>query len=391
MIGLSRDTTAADCRNRHGGIALMSACVIVMILAFAAFTVDVGLITLVKTEMQTVADASALAGSAELLGPLLDRRAASDPKTLQAMSDARDAAVVVAGSNPSGYSAGTTLDRDTDIRFGNRAWNPVTGKWTTQWNVWPYNTVEITARRSTALGTGLPLSFAPTIGHSSADVTERAVAAIMPIAGITSTNCVPVPIMPFLFDADSWLDLETNGGPDDFSYDEATKSVVRIPDGIPEIAIFPNGEDDTLPSGNRGTVNLGGWANSTAVLADQIVNGIDCTELSYHGGSLDFSKGPLVLTGDPGLSTALKAPLNQVVGLERAIFLFTGFTGNGDTTEYSVSAIVGVRIMSVSLTGASSHRGLIVQPASLCLASGLPGKEPMSKLGTVYVSPRLVE
>ncbi|MDA0591511.1 MAG: hypothetical protein O3C17_26340 [Planctomycetota bacterium] len=155
--------------------------------------------------------------------------------------------------------------------------------------------------------------------------------------------------------------------------------------------MFPNGADGSLPSGNRGTVNIGGNSNSTAVLIDQIYNGVDCNDLDYHGGSLDFSEGPVTLSGNPGISNGMKTAVTAVIGQPRVIFLFTAVTGNGANTEYTVVRVVGARIMAVTMTGPMSNRAVIIQPASLQHPSLIPGSAPISTYGTLLASPRLVK
>ena len=57
---------------RRGSILVLSAAMLVAIFAFTSFTVDVGLITVTKAQLESAADASSLAASLELsqgLGP----------------------------------------------------------------------------------------------------------------------------------------------------------------------------------------------------------------------------------------------------------------------------------------------------------------------------------
>src|SRR5688572_24074284 len=54
-------------RQRRGTITVLSAFLLVVILAVAAFAIDVGMICCAKAELQRTADASALAATSELL------------------------------------------------------------------------------------------------------------------------------------------------------------------------------------------------------------------------------------------------------------------------------------------------------------------------------------
>ena len=55
---------------RRGVIMVLTAVLLVVMLGFVAFTVDIGLIQLTKTQLQAAADAGALAGAMELSGTL---------------------------------------------------------------------------------------------------------------------------------------------------------------------------------------------------------------------------------------------------------------------------------------------------------------------------------
>jgi uncharacterized membrane protein len=64
----SRRNNRQSPANRTGSIITLSAGVLVMVLAFTAFTVDLGWITLARAQMRNAADAAAFAGATEF-GP----------------------------------------------------------------------------------------------------------------------------------------------------------------------------------------------------------------------------------------------------------------------------------------------------------------------------------
>ena len=374
---------------RRGSIIVLSACLIVAIFAFTAFTVDFGLIVLVKQELQTAADASALAAAQELLD--MQGHASGTPTEQQALNVARTAAVDVAAANPNAYRTSTFLDPLTDVEFGNRTWNSTTQQWVTTWGSGPYNVVRTTARRTSAAGNPLPLSFAPVIGHQDADVTEQAVAGLMTGVGFASGGGGHGPILPFAVDIDSWMALETAIQPDCWRWDESTGTIQPGSDGIPELLMYPNGPDVTLPAGNRGTINIGRANNSTADLRRQIREGVTTGDLAYHGGSIDFSQGPIDFTGDPGLSAAIKSDLQAIIGEPRAIVLFTEVSGSGANAVYTCVRFVGVRVCYVKLTGPMSLKRVIVQPTVLTDDWIIPGPADTSVPGAIYSAPRLLQ
>ena len=54
-------------RSRRGNILVLSAFLMILMMAMVAFSVDVGYMALTKTEIQTATDAAALAGAGELV------------------------------------------------------------------------------------------------------------------------------------------------------------------------------------------------------------------------------------------------------------------------------------------------------------------------------------
>jgi len=377
--------------ERPGSILVLSVFVAVMVLAFAAFTVDVGLIVLVKQQLQTASDAAALAAAQELVTPLRLGVPTGSPAETSAIATARAAAVSVAAENPNGYSATTVLYPNSDIQFGNRTWDFATNTWVTTWNVGPYNTVRTKARRITSNGDSLTLLFAPVIGHLSADVSEESVASLIPGVGFTSGGGGQSPVLPFAVDIDSWLGLQGAITPDNWTWNEATGQVTPGPDGIPELKIFPSLPDETLPSGNRGTINIGNPNNSTADLSRQISNGVNSGDLAYHGGSIDFSAGPIVFSGDPGLSAAIKDELAGILGEPRALVLFTEVSGNGANAAYTCVRFAGVRVMDLKLTGPMSLKRVIVQPAAIFDSHVIAGPTDTTVPGTLYTMPKLTQ
>ena len=55
-----------DSKPRRGAVLVLAAALIIVIFAFAAFSVDTSYMSLVSTELQNAADASALAGITQI-------------------------------------------------------------------------------------------------------------------------------------------------------------------------------------------------------------------------------------------------------------------------------------------------------------------------------------
>lgn len=145
-------------------MAVMAVCLL-LFLAIVAFVVDLGHGLSVKTQLQEVADAAALASSAHLDGTL----AGIDAARAEAMAYA---AKNQANGAPVALSAG-------DIEFGywdmpTKVFNPILpGNLGYPEDI---NAVRITARRDTANGTALSTTFAKTFGRNTMDVSAQAVA-----------------------------------------------------------------------------------------------------------------------------------------------------------------------------------------------------------------------
>lgn len=359
--------------TRHGGIATWSAVTMVMVMGFTALAVDVGFMTQTKAQMQAAADGSALSAALEMPNGW----GAGKVLTAQEVDTAaRSAAQTVATTYRLGEQASAYLDTTRDVRFGQRTQN-TGGAWVESWGISPYNIVEVTIHRDQPL-TGdvatrgdqeLPLFFARVMGNKTAALTAKATVTLSPGGGfyIPPGSGLTCPLLPLAIDEQSWNDLINNGvGSDDYKYNSSSNGNGTISsgvDGIKEISLYP-GSNSSLPSGNRGTIDIGPSNNSTADLSRQIRYGPNETDLAYFGGKLQIpSSGLLALNGDTGLSAAIKDDLAAIIGQPRAIPVFRSVAGPGNNATYQVSKFVGIRILYVKLTGSPSQKQVIVQPA----------------------------
>lgn len=178
-LTLSRETAHTH-HQRKGAILVLAALCLVMVMAFVAFTVDVGYITYTKAEMQNAADAAALAAAMELSGT-------DSPQTVR--TNGRSSASAVANANL-GPEQSVIFNANRDVQFGRQAWNPTTQSYTFQWGdqYTPYNVVRVIASHQQQAGVGsapgadqrLPLFFAPVLGVKNADVGASAIATFQP-------------------------------------------------------------------------------------------------------------------------------------------------------------------------------------------------------------------
>lgn len=380
--------------SRRGNVIVLSASALVMVFAFTAFTVDVGYITLTTAELQKTSDAASLAAVIDLTdafgkGPLVTQS--------QAETNARAAAVSVAGSNRGGGLASVYANSARDVRFGHYGWDSATETYVKEWGVTPYNLVEVTLHRDQAGSTSgdgpLDLFFAPVLGHDNANVFGRSAAAVQAGVGFRKVPGQNIGVLPIALDVPTWDNLINNGvGTDNYRYNPATKTVTSGSDGIKEVKLYPEGNVN-LPPGNRGTVDFGGLNNSTADLSRQIrygLNDSDWAALAEQGiTELRWDTEPLSIQGDTGLSAGIKDDLESIKGMPRAIPLFSQVSGPGNNAIYTIVRFVGVRIMYVKLTGSPAQKTVVVQPAPFSDFSVIPGEVEITP-DTILTSPGLV-
>jgi hypothetical protein len=356
---------------------VMAVFVRVMVLAFTAFTIDVGYIALTKTELKSASDAAAMAGALELVDGV---GMGASLTTVEVDAAARSAGIDIASHNRAGDANTVYADAQRDFRVGQLVWDAAGGSWYKAWGVAPYNLFEATMRRDqggSSNGDGdLPLFFAPVIGHDKAGLATTSTAALIPGVGFRITGGSPMTagILPITLDNDTWNALMAGVGDDDFSYNEDTGAISSGPDGILEVNLYPTGST-ILPPGNRGTVDIGHQGNSTNDIKRQILYGLNESDLQPYGGEFRFDSVPMILNGDTGLSAGIKAELNAIKGQPRAIPIFSSVSGPGNNANYVIIKFVGIRILDVKLTGNPNGKHVTVQPAPFIDPTVIPGEQ----------------
>ena len=383
--------------GRRGSVVVLAAIMMVVVFAFTAFSLDMGFILLTKAQMQNAADAGAFAAVQDLKDGLKINQTTASLATAE--TAARQSAQALGGLHHSGDRSSIYIDTSTGVRFGQAQWNSTTKTWTKVWGVAPYNLVEVTANRTTAAANGaadgpLNLFFAPVIGHQTASLVVKAT-SVVPVgvgirrpprggagSGVPAANEEPIDVLPIAVDELTWNALMAGAGLDEWTYSAncggtggvASGGVVTGgADGVKELNIYPQGSTN-LPSGNRGTVDIGASGNSTADLKRQITDGLSDSDLSYFPNSeLSFGNGPISMNGDTGLSAGIEADLQSIIGKPRLIPIFRTVSGNGNNAQYEIIKFVGVRLMEVKLTGAPAQKRVIAQPCAFSSSAVIRG------------------
>ncbi len=359
---------SAGHRRRGVSFAMVSVSLVVM-LGMASLTVDVGMMYRARAEAQAAADASAMAGAWQLLDR--EKLSGADDMT-EEMSTARAIAAQIAARNvivnhSVSVDGNSSNDGAGDVVIGylNNPNDP--GAPMTFANPAQYNTVQVRVHRDEVRNGPIDLFFAGIFGHLTADVAAEAwatfkdgVVGYRPNDGTGNAD-----LLPLALHRDAWEDLITGGfnSGDNWTYNPDTGAVTAGPDGIPELNLYPGGGAGQLPPGNFGTVDIGPADNSTADLSRQIRNGVSADDLAVFGGELVLgADGTLPLTGETGLSAAIGDDLASIIGLPRAIPIFSSVAGPGNNSVFTVVGFAGIQIMDLKLTGAMSSKRVIIQP-----------------------------
>ena len=370
---------------RRGNVLVLTAMVFSMLLAFMAFVVDVGYIVTSRSELAAAADAGALAATFEMgdgFGTLTNTQIATNSKA---------AAVSVIGAHGGGGLTSVYCNSTRDVKLGSYTWNAATSSWVTTWNATPYNVAEVTLHRdqvgSTLGDRPLDLFIAPSFGKNKTGVAMVGKAALLPSTGLKKVTGVNLDILPITLDLPTWTALEGGSGTDLYTYNASTGAVTSGADGVKEVDLYPL-SSSTTTSGNRGTVDIGSANNSTADISRQIRYGVNDADMSYFGGQFNWSRGSITLNGDTGLSAGIKDDLISIIGKPRMIPLFTSVAGPGNNANYVIQKFVGIRILMVQLTG--NQKKVVVQPASMVNAAGIPGTTTIG-LGTIFTPAAIVK
>jgi len=354
-------------RKRKGNILVLSAVMMVMVMAMLALSIDLGYLYVAREEMQRSADSAALAAAWDLV----DSGALTGDSNVYVMEEsARSRATQYAALNQVLRQSPALANEDVIVGFLPNPSDPAAAIDVSGTNM--PNTVWVRVRRTEAQNGKIPFFIANVLGIDSIGAEVEATAALLnSFQGFqTPASGGNLEMLPFALDQNTWNDLVNGIGTDDWKWDAEMGQVQAGADGILEFNLYPQG---TGSPGNRGTIDIGSNNNSTADIARQIVEGVSPSDLSYHGGKLEFdSNGELPLNGDTGISAGVKDELESIKGQPRIIPIFSQVTGPGNNAMYTIVQFAGIRIMEVKLTGKQSGKRVIVQPANIVARGGIP-------------------
>jgi Flp pilus assembly protein TadG len=367
--------------TRRGAISPLTAFLLIPLIGLMAFSVDLGWIAHTQNELQSAADAAALAGAARLSDGFVQYYLpgqSSDTKAAilaAAKSSASSSAKLFAGYNSAAGVSLTLLDSDIEYGFTDSS-----GTYTPLPTYTGYpNTVKVTLRRDASANGVLGLFFGPAIGTPSVSLTATAAATIY--SGTIDSfggGSAPVFILPMTFDVNQWNNfVQTGKGPDGTTTTDAN--------GYPTLNAYPSSKY----TGNFGELSLDQGNDGSSTISNWISKGASATDLKAEAsaGLLPLSvhntlPAPVyTLTqpdwkGNPGLKDSTIQTVGSNVGDLYLLPLFKPVndglldastyqagSGNGSNYYYTIVQFVGIKITSVDSTG--DNKSVTVQPSAV--------------------------
>jgi hypothetical protein len=388
--------------GRRGAIAPLTAILLVPLLGMVALTVDLGYLVMVQTDLQNAADASALAGAQELIGPYVQwSLPGQSPATQQAIrsdaiSAARQAAKDYAFANVAGGVNITLLDSDIEVGYtdGQGNYNP-----NPPLTTFP-NTVNVIARRDDAANNTVVLFFGPILGTNAVDLSASARAADYEgeINTLKSIPGVDAHILPVALDVNVWRTFYNTGKSPDGAIHIASN-------GNPHLQVYPT---DTNTPGSFGLVDVGVPANNAPAFRSWIDYGDTPNDINYllNNGLLPVSpSAPQPWKVGPGLKSTLQTDFASQIGKPNLIPLFVPYQqspyvaakGQGQGATYSIIGFVGVSITQA--TGSGSNLNISIQPTGTIDPTGVitasrtmgTGTSVFGGSSTTFTAPKLIK
>jgi Flp pilus assembly protein TadG len=405
----SRTHGPANRPRRRGAVTTLVAFLLVPFAGMVAFALDVAWIVQSRSDLQSAADAAALAGAEQLMNGFVQYNTPSQTGLSTILSTAETSAKTYAknyaGYNTAGGVSSLTL-KDADIEFG---FTDASKNYTAcpTYNGFP-NTVKVTMRLDSSANGALKLFFAPVFGMTSTNVTATAAATIY-TASVNdfSSSGGNAPVLPMTLDMNAWNTFVTNGKSSDGTIHTGSN-------GAPQLEVYPS---PNLASGNFGMLSLDDSSNSASTIRDWIDNGISASDLStlHSNHLLPSSLTATVDTewkGAPGFKASdlneltvgqsFLMPLFQpVVSTSGASYQATADStgpaagkgaGHGNNTYYDIVGFVAVQISQVDKSSDAYVQpvGMISSTFLYDLTSVAPAGTT-SSLTTTFTTPKLTQ
>lgn len=359
--------------QRRGTLLPAIALALIVVGGAMALVLDQLWIATARRELQTAADAAALAAGRQLVVDdlLLDwfdkewhveRIRAAAARTASQHTVAARPAVVDANS----------LD---DIRLGRPVTDETTGQTVFLETGNRPTSVLITAHADRRSGNPVSLFMPYLTGQRTADVIAVAEASVShQVSGVRPFPHANAPVWPIGIleqggrEVDDWLTaIESGWGVDRFSWDADQRTVSDQPDGLPEMTLRTATVDN---AGNVRVLDLGSQLMDD-VLQSQFRDGLSRTHLEPWGGALRFAEDPLELDASRDFSGMPIDELQQQIGQARLVLLYSPSARNTTADRETLIATRLVAIRVLELTDQGDYWELTVQPAVIATRTAI--------------------
>lgn len=363
--------------RRRAVVAVQVAVVLVVLLGFAALTVDVGTLYNVRAELQRSADAAALAGASAYTSEAMMRvrmNPDEDEHLYDVMGYADERSHRYSERNKA-LSEMTRLE-EGDVRAGWINMNSGTDPLQLNPDSDAYNAVEVTVRRrkgGAGVNSSVPYFFATIFGKAEGGSSARAVAVFDDRFGGFQISEEAGGMLPFTISEEALAQELAEGG-DGYRYDHDDEQVHQNSDGIREIRLYPyplSGNHYSEGDGNFGVLNIGTGNQGLQALRAQILNGVSADDMEAEVGTsnltfYDADGDPVTydITGSPGMDGGLSATIASIEGRIVGFFVHDGVVAHGANTTYTITQLRFGRLMDVKLNGQPDSRYVYVQPVS---------------------------
>jgi hypothetical protein len=378
--------TGKFCDRRRGVVAIQVGVMMVVLIGFAAMTVDVGTLYNTRADLQRTADAAALAGASayttdEMMSVRMETGGSGALGFVNDLILSRS--TEYASLNPTFLASSTkTKVATSDITAGYLKLDSASEALHTNPQPWEFNAVHVMVRREAdGLNGSIPLFFAPIFGKLVGESTASAVAVFDDrVSGFTPGDPGSANLLPFAVQEDIYDDQRQFTGGDQWAYDTTSQALPKNrvsdgPDDVREVKLYPwplsgGGADG---SGNFGFLNVGTENQGASAEANQILYGITPAEIEAEIGTpepifFDESGGDITydISGSPGLTASHEAAVAQLMGQIVGFFIYSTFENPGANNVYTITGIRFGRVMHIDLKGnaAKPDYGFFIQPVS---------------------------
>jgi Flp pilus assembly protein TadG len=404
--------------QRRGAVTVLVAFLLVPSTGMVAFAIDIAWIVQSRSDLQSAADAAALAGAEQLMSGFVQYSLPGQTNQSGVISTtettAKTYAKNFAGYNTAGGVSSLALN-DGDIEFGfTDASNTYTPAPT--YTGFP-NTVKVTMRLDSQANGALKLFFAPLFGVNSTSLQATAAATIYTgtVNSFQSTPGKSAGVLPMTLDINAWNTYVQTGKSSDGSIHASANSA-------PQMQVYPS---PNLAPGNFGMLSLNDSSNASSDISAWITQGMSSSDIAAlqsanlmplaqpNPGLWDWKGAPGFKAGDLNSLTVgqtyLMALFEPVVGVLGSTYeaapgtvyqatdksvgpADVGAGGVGQNSYYNIVKFVGVQITTVDKSkDAYIQPAAVIDPTALFDPTTVVPAGTTSQFTTTFTTPKLTQ